>query len=71
MILAKNDELKTLVARKLIEMQNECNFPDYMKEWRLEVLAKEGSNQEVKVENIRPIEILSHARKFIEKAVIN
>ena len=58
--------MRMRVAEELATMVNKYEFPEYLREGRLVALSRGCDNQEVKLDNVRPIIVLSHIRKIIE-----
>jgi hypothetical protein len=69
-LFKNNHDLKQDVAQQIKEMLNSGNIPDYLLEGRLVLLSKDKTGIASPSET-RPINILSHIRRILEKALLS
>ena len=68
--LLLNKDVGKHLQEQIRNMLNFCHIPEYLKISRLNLLSKTDKTQ-VGVDEVRPIAILSHVLKVIEKAIKN
>lgn len=66
--LLNDQELGPHLRRQLQEMLNQDEIPDYLKIAKLVLISKTGKTS-AKLDEIRPISVLSHVTKVLEKAI--
>ena len=65
-----NDKLKSEFIKFALKALNKNQIPDYLESPKLIIVSKNGS-EEGSLDNVRPIMILSHITKILEKTIKN
>lgn len=68
--IKKDEKTKVEIQKFVLNSLNKNKIPDYLKEAKLILLSK-SSSPETTVDNTRPVMVLSHLTKIIEKCIKN